>query len=101
MFADAQIIVAEREAITVPVTSVNMGNGGADVLRIEDGVARLTPVTTGIREGGRVEIVEGLAEGDLIVAKAGAFVRDGDPDHPGGRNRQRHCSRNHRVRLPR
>jgi HlyD family secretion protein len=43
MFADAQIIVAEREAIVVPVTSVNMGNGGADVLRIEDGVARLTP----------------------------------------------------------
>ncbi|MCO6410708.1 efflux RND transporter periplasmic adaptor subunit [Hoeflea alexandrii] len=78
MFADAQIIVAEREAITVPVTSVNMGNGSADVLRIEDGVASLTPVTTGIREGGRVEIVEGLAEGDLIVAKAGAFVRDGD-----------------------
>lgn len=78
MFADAEIIVATHDAITVPVTSVNMGAKGADVLRIEDGIANLTSVTTGIREGGRVEIVEGLTEGDLIVAKAGAFVRDGD-----------------------
>ncbi|WP_340160899.1 efflux RND transporter periplasmic adaptor subunit [uncultured Hoeflea sp.] len=78
MFADAEIIVASREAVTVPVTSVNMTRNSADVLRIEDGIAKRTSVTTGIREGGQVEIVEGLAEGDLIVAKAGAFVRDGD-----------------------
>ncbi|MGJ8572126.1 MAG: efflux RND transporter periplasmic adaptor subunit [Hoeflea sp.] len=78
MFADSEIIVATREAITVPVTSVNMSRDGADVLKIEDGIARRRAVSTGIREGGRVEIVEGLAGGDLIVAKAGAFVRDGD-----------------------
>ncbi|WP_417434701.1 efflux RND transporter periplasmic adaptor subunit [Hoeflea sp.] len=78
MFADAEIIVATRDAITVPVTSVNMGPDGADVLKIEDGIAKRTAVTTGIREGGRVEIADGLIAGDLIVAKAGAFVRDGD-----------------------
>jgi len=78
MFADAEIIVATRDAITVPVTSVNVGPDGADVLKIEDGIAKRTAVTTGIREGGRVEIVDGLIAGDLIVAKAGAFVRDGD-----------------------
>lgn len=78
MFADAEIIVAVREAIIVPVTSVNMGRDGADVLKIEDSVARRTAVTTGIREGAMVEIADGLVRGDLIVAKAGAFVRDGD-----------------------
>lgn len=78
MFADAEIIVATHDAITVPVTSVNIGPGGADVLKIEDGIAKRTAVTTGIREGGRVEIIDGLTAGDLIVAKAGAFVRDGD-----------------------
>ena len=78
MFADAEIIVATRDAITVPVTSVNMGGDGADVLKIEDGIAKRTVVTTGIREGGMVEITDGLTRGDLIVAKAGAFVRDGD-----------------------
>ncbi|MDF1606583.1 efflux RND transporter periplasmic adaptor subunit [Hoeflea sp. YIM 152468] len=78
MFADAEIIVAQREAIIVPVTSVNMGRDGADVLKIVDGIAKRTAVTTGIREGGMVEIADGLVRGDLIVAKAGAFVRDGD-----------------------
>lgn len=78
LFADAEIIVAQRDAITVPVTSISMRSDGADVLKIEDGVATLTPVKTGIREGGMVEISGGLAEGDLIVAKAGAFVRNGD-----------------------
>ena len=78
MFADAEIIVATRNAITVPVTSVNMGRDGADVLKIENGIATRTVVTTGIREGGMVEISDGLARGDLIVAKAGAFVRNGD-----------------------
>ncbi len=37
---------------------------------------------TGIRDGGFVEIVEGLAVGDTVVAKAGAFVRDGDRINP-------------------
>lgn len=78
MFADAEIIVAQRDAITVPVTSINITSSGADVLKIVNGVARLTAVKTGIREGGLVEINEGLAQDDLIVAKAGAFVRDGD-----------------------
>ncbi|MBC7280401.1 efflux RND transporter periplasmic adaptor subunit [Hoeflea sp.] len=82
MFADAEIIVAERKAVTVPMTSVNMGREGADVLKIEGGIAKRTAVTTGIREGGKVEITEGLEPGDLIVAKAGAFVRDGDRISP-------------------
>ena len=78
MFADANIIVAERTAVTVPVTSVNVTPSGANVLKIEDGIAKRTPVTTGIREAGLVEIIDGLISGDLIVAKAGAFVRNGD-----------------------
>jgi len=78
MFANAEIIVAERTAVTVPVTSVNITPAGADVLKIKNGTAKRTPVTTGIREAGMVEIIDGLISGDLIVAKAGAFVRDGD-----------------------
>jgi HlyD family secretion protein len=39
-------------------------------------------VTTGIRDGGFIGILEGLEEGDLVVAKAGAFVRHGDRINP-------------------
>ncbi|WP_412051195.1 efflux RND transporter periplasmic adaptor subunit [Hoeflea sp. Naph1] len=78
MFSDAEIIVAQKKAVVVPVTSVNITPEGANVLKIIDGTARRTAVTIGIREGGLLEIAKGLAAGDLIVAKAGAFVRDGD-----------------------
>lgn len=82
MFAEAGIIVADRTGVIVPVNSVNISQKGAAVLKLADGRAETTPVTTGIREGGRLEIVDGLAAGDLIVAKAGAFVRDGDRVNP-------------------
>lgn len=82
MFAEATILIAERNAIAVPVTAVRSGKDGASVLRVTDGRASLVPVRTGIREAGKLEIIEGLQEGDLIVAKAGAFIRDGDRVNP-------------------
>jgi HlyD family secretion protein len=82
MFAEGEILVDEHEAIAVPVTAVGSSAEGATVTRITDGLAQRVPVKTGIRDGGYVEIVEGVAEGDLIVTKAGAFVRDGDRINP-------------------
>jgi HlyD family secretion protein len=35
-------------------------------------------VTTGLRSEGNVEIRQGIVEGDMVVARAGAFLRDGD-----------------------
>ena len=79
MFVEAEIIVAERTGNAVPVTAV-----GADGSR---------PARGGRRGGARaghgghprwrlVEIREGLEPGDLLVARAGAFVRDGDRINP-------------------
>ena len=51
-------------------------------IRDRDGVAQLQPVTTGIRDAGWVEITQGLAAGDSVVTKAGAFVRSGDHINP-------------------
>ncbi len=82
MFGEAGIIVTERSGILVPVTSVNISPKGSDVLRISDGRAETVPVKTGIRSGGVIEILDGLQDGDMIVAKAGAFVRNGDRVNP-------------------
>jgi hypothetical protein len=32
--------------------------------------------------GGRIEVREGLAEGDVVVARAGALLREGDAVRP-------------------
>lgn len=82
MFVDAVILVAERDALAVPVTAVGSGPEGAVVMRVQDGLVARVPVVTGIRDSGLVEIVSGLAEGDLLVTKAAAFVRDGDRINP-------------------
>ena len=39
-------------------------------------------VEVGLLSGGQVEIREGLAEGDIVVARAGALLREGDPVRP-------------------
>ena len=36
------------------------------------------PVTLGLAAGGQVEVVEGVAEGAAIIARAGSFLRAGD-----------------------
>lgn len=83
MFADAEILVAKRMGLSVPVTALNTGPEGASVMRVDaEGRAARVPVETGIRDGGLVEILSGLKGGDRVVTKAGAFVRDGDRVNP-------------------
>lgn len=82
MFMEAEILVAERETLAVPVTAVGSGEGQTTVMRVTDGKVSRVPVELGIRDGGMIEVASGLSEGDLIVTKAGAFVRDGDRINP-------------------
>lgn len=78
MYAMAEVLVAERTAPAAPITALGISPEGPTALKVTGDTADLVPVTTGIRDAGWVEITQGLAPGDLIVAKAGAFVRDGD-----------------------
>ncbi len=39
-------------------------------------------VEVGLMSGGQVEIRDGLVEGDIVVARAGALLREGDPVRP-------------------
>lgn len=82
MFVEAEIVVAEREALAVPVTSIGSSPEGSTVMRVKDGVVERVIVQTGIRDGGLVEVTDGLSAGDAVVSKAGAFVRSGDRINP-------------------
>jgi HlyD family secretion protein len=82
MFADAVILAAEREALVVPVSAVESSPSGYMALKVVDGVVKEATIVRGIFDRDKVEIVSGLGQGDLVVAKAGAFVRDGDRVNP-------------------
>jgi len=84
LFAEAEILVREASGLTVPVSAVaSSSTSKQSVLRVDaTGVVTKVDVETGIRDGGLIEILSGLNEGDLLVARAGAFVRPGDKINP-------------------
>ncbi|WP_395005827.1 efflux RND transporter periplasmic adaptor subunit [Cypionkella sp.] len=82
MYAEASILLRDATVVSVPITALGRVNGQTQVLSVKDGQARSVVVTTGMRDGGWVEISQGLSEGDTVVTKAGAFVRDGDYINP-------------------
>jgi HlyD family secretion protein len=82
MYAQADIIVAQRNGLALPITAVTTGDKDTSARLVKDGVIHIVPVTTGIQDGGFLEITSGLQLGDQVVAKAGAYVREGDHVRP-------------------
>lgn len=82
MYASAEIIVSERKVLTLPLTAVTSEQDGMVARRIVDGVVTMTKVRTGVQDGDFIEISEGLKAKDIVVEKAGAYVRNGDKISP-------------------
>jgi HlyD family secretion protein len=68
--------------VSVPLTAVLYGAGGTVVQVVRRARIETKRVEVGLMSGGQVEIREGLAEGDIVVARAGALLREGDPVRP-------------------
>lgn len=68
--------------IAVPLTAVLYGSAGTVVQVIRRGRVETKRVEVGLMSAGQVEIREGLVEGDTVVARAGALLREGDPVRP-------------------
>jgi membrane fusion protein (multidrug efflux system) len=78
MFARVRLRVGERmEAVFVPEQALQAKGSQSFVYRIEDGKASATPVKTGRRRPGSVEIVEGLQGGERVVVEGLQKVMDG------------------------
>jgi HlyD family secretion protein len=82
MYGSAEIIVAKIENVAVPLSAIMTTSEGTSARRVENGVVTIAAIETGIQDGSYVEILRGLKEGDEVVAKAGAYVRDGDRINP-------------------
>jgi membrane fusion protein, multidrug efflux system len=78
MFARVKLVVDRRnDAIVVPESAIVQRGDGQFVYRIRDGKAELTPVRLGLRQTGRIEVVEGLAAGDTVVTAGQVKLRPG------------------------
>ncbi|UXU73906.1 MULTISPECIES: efflux RND transporter periplasmic adaptor subunit [unclassified Paracoccus (in: a-proteobacteria)] len=79
VFASGWIVTDRRQALTVPASAVLADDAGERVQVVEQGRVRTRPVQAGLIWQDRREIVSGLAADDMVIARAGAFFRDGDP----------------------
>jgi RND family efflux transporter MFP subunit len=77
-FARGSIETARAKGLAVPQSAVLYGSDGATVQVVGEGKVETRRLVTGLSAGGLVEVRSGLAEGELVVAKAGTFLRDGD-----------------------
>jgi HlyD family secretion protein len=81
-FARGLIETARGRGLSVPTSAILYDTNGASVQVVVDGKIATRRVRLGLASGGIAEVREGLADGDLVVAKSGTFLRDGDLVRP-------------------
>ena len=71
----------KENVIAIPRSAIVMheGEGPAFCYRVVGGRAVRIPIKIGRNDGERIEVLEGLNEGDIIIAKPDAGLRDGQP----------------------
>ena len=78
MFADVEIIYNEHSnVLVVPRISVLEKEGRTILFTVEDDRAKLREVKTGISDEEKIEIVEGLSEGESVVIEGNYGLIDG------------------------
>jgi HlyD family secretion protein len=77
-FASAEITLTRSQGVGVPASAVARDATGARALVVRDGVVEQRKVTIGVAEGDAVEIAGGVNAGEMVVARAAAFLRPGD-----------------------
>lgn len=70
-------VARHENAVMVSEVSVVRRPAGTVVYVIKDGRAVQRVVSTGLRQAGQVEILEGLAAGERVVADGAGFLTDG------------------------
>lgn len=79
MFGRAELATAERAPSLVAPASAVIDTGDQVIVLVAQGEGRFAPraVRTGLRQGDRIEILDGLSEGDSVVVSAN-FLIDAD-----------------------
>jgi len=78
----ALITTGKSCAVSVPLSAVLYGSAGTVVQVVRRARVETKRVELGLIYGAQVEVKEGLAEGDIVVARAGALLREGDQVRP-------------------
>jgi RND family efflux transporter MFP subunit len=73
-FAKAEIVIDEEPGLVVPQSALVVFAGVEKLLLVRDGKVHEQRVRVGRRVGDRVEILEGVASGDLVISAPGGLA---------------------------
>ncbi|MBR9762430.1 MAG: efflux RND transporter periplasmic adaptor subunit [Rhodobacteraceae bacterium] len=76
-YAQATFQSDRRIAVVVPRAAVLSDDEGQSVQVVRDGVIVLRRVVTGLTDASGIEIVDGLEQGEIVVAAAGGLLQAG------------------------
>jgi RND family efflux transporter MFP subunit len=91
MYARVILIIEQRaNALTVPSNALVNLEGRRGVFLAQNNTAAFRPVTVGIEDPARVEVLNGVTDGDRVVTTGAAALQNGDriivaAQGPGGR----------------
>ncbi len=79
MFARVEIVIEKHEnVLIVPIKAVIYQDGKKRLFIMEQGIARLREVKTGVENGGMVEIASGLKEREKVIIEGAYGLKNGD-----------------------
>jgi len=82
LFAGGWIITDRHEGLTVPTTAILTDAKGDYLLEVQDNTLIRRDVTAGFIWNDIREVISGLDDGAIVVARASAFFSDGDKVNP-------------------
>jgi membrane fusion protein (multidrug efflux system) len=77
MFMHVSVVLVERPAVLIPEQAVLAEGDSTYVFTVQDDRATRRKVQLGQREAGKVEVLEGLTTGELVVRAGLQRMRDG------------------------
>ena len=81
-FASGEVDLVTRDGVSAPTTAIRRDGDEGFALVVKDGKVEERKVKLGIVENDDVEILSGVAPGDVLVARAASFLRPGDKVRP-------------------
>lgn len=82
VFVRGKVDVSERRNILLPGSAVKTVRGMDTIFVVTEGTVDVRTVAVGARQGGFVEVTDGIKDGEMVVLKAGGFLKARDKVQP-------------------
>lgn len=82
VYVRGEVDVSERRNILLPGSAVKTVRGTDTIFVVKEGTVDVRTVAVGARQGGFVEVTDGIKDGEIVVLKAGGFLTARDKVQP-------------------